>query len=542
MANILRAKDEESLAIFIGAGVSKSSETKTIKMPSWGDLIDSLISDLNIEGETDYLKIAQLYYLTFGEHLYYKKIKDFFPDNIPHSKIHDLIFKLNPHSVITTNWDTLLEAAINAKTYFYNVISSDKDLMKSYLGKKLIKMHGDFKNHNIVFKEDDYLNYSYKFPLIENYVKSIISTHTVLFLGYSYNDIDLKQIIKWTQNHSSVRPPMYLVVFKDIPAQRKYLESHGIITIILADEKLKPFNNDSYSNKLYTFLYNLNSLELCTNLSDIEIINLIYSRVKSLQSLNAILAEQITRCFTNCGLMYIDDNGPKALLRFYDTEVTSSDNNIELRGFYKKFVSLLNDDEKVEKYKSHLQKLFFIFKKASIYGVILNDKRDRALLTTEILPNDSLIKIDKEINFNYYENITPIRSNIIDKSRQYNCFQLNKLDEAYSIIEEELSEEIRQKDYANILISLFNQNVILHSLKYGFSSDRDNYSTLEENKIHELYDDLPRNIKKTVSVIYDLVTFNYLFNLHYTVSSLLTKYSDVRKRNTRLLIDGDLYK
>ncbi|HEC9415265.1 TPA: SIR2 family protein, partial [Salmonella enterica subsp. enterica serovar Poona] len=401
---------------------------------------------------------------------------------------------------------------------------------------------GDFKNHNIVFKEDDYLNYSYKFPLIENYVKSIISTHTVLFLGYSYNDIDLKQIIKWTQNHSSVRPPMYLVVFKDIPAQRKYLESHGIITIILADEKLKPFNNDSYSNKLYTFLYNLNSLELCTNLSDIEIINLIYSRVKSLQSLNAILAEQITRCFTNCGLMYIDDNGPKALLRFYDTEVTSSDNNIELRGFYKKFVSLLNDDEKVEKYKSHLQKLFFIFKKASIYGVILNDKRDRALLTTEILPNDSLIKIDKEINFNYYENITPIRSNIIDKSRQYNCFQLNKLDEAYSIIEEELSEEIRQKDYANILISLFNQNVILHSLKYGFSSDRDNYSTLEENKIHELYDDLPRNIKKTVSVIYDLVTFNYLFNLHYTVSSLLTKYSDVRKRNTRLLIDGDLYK
>ncbi|EHQ3295609.1 SIR2 family protein [Salmonella enterica] len=542
IANILRAKDEESLAIFIGAGVSKSSETKTIKMPSWGDLIDSLISDLNIEGETDYLKIAQLYYLTFGEHLYYKKIKDFFPDNIPHSKIHDLIFKLNPHSVITTNWDTLLEAAINAKTYFYNVISSDKDLMKSYLGKKLIKMHGDFKNHNIVFKEDDYLNYSYKFPLIENYVKSIISTHTVLFLGYSYNDIDLKQIIKWTQNHSSVRPPMYLVVFKDIPAQRKYLESHGIITIILADEKLKPFNNDSYSNKLYTFLYNLNSLELCTNLSDIEIINLIYSRVKSLQSLNAILAEQITRCFTNCGLMYIDDNGPKALLRFYDTEVTSSDNNIELRGFYKKFVSLLNDDEKVEKYKSHLHKLFFIFKKASIYGVILNDKRDRALLTTEILPNDSLIKIDKEINFNYYENITPIRSNIIDKSRQYNCFQLNKLDEAYSIIEEELSEEIRQKDYANILISLFNQNVILHSLKYGFSSDRDNYSTLEENKIHELYDDLPRNIKKTVSVIYDLVTFNYLFNLHYTVSSLLTKYSDVRKRNTRLLIDGDLYK
>lgn len=546
IANILRSKDEESLAIFIGAGVSKSSETKTIKMPTWGDLIDSLTSDLNIEGETDYLKIAQLYYLTFGEHLYYKKIKDFFPDNIPHSKIHDLIFKLSPHTVITTNWDTLLEAAISAKTYFYNVISSDKDLMKSYLGKKLIKMHGDFKNHNIVFKEDDYLNYSINFPLIENYVKSIISTHTVLFLGYSYNDIDLKQIVKWTQNHSSVRPPMYLVVFKDIPAQRKYLESHGITTIILTDEKIKPFSNDSYSNKLYTFLHNLNSLESCTDLNDIEIINVIYSKVKSLQSLNAILADQITKCFTNCGLIYIEDNGPKALLVFYNKEVTASDNNIELRGFYKKFLNILNDDEKVEKYKPHLHKLFIVLKKASIYGVILNDKHDKALLTTEILPNGSLIKIDKEVNFNYYENTTTTRSNNLigntDKSRQYNHFQLNKLDEAYSIIEDDLSEEIRQRDYANILISLLNQNITLHGLKYGFSSNGDNYSNLEENKIHELYDNLPINIKKTVSVIYELVTFDYLLRLHYTVTSLLTKYSDLRKRNAKALIDTDHHK
>lgn len=546
IASILRSKDEESLAIFVGAGVSKSAETKTIKMPSWGDLIDSLISDLNIKSESDYLKIAQLYYLTFGEHLYYKKIKDFFPDNIPHSKIHDLIFKLSPHTVITTNWDTLLEAAINAKSYFYNIISSDKDLVKSYLGKKLIKMHGDFKNHNIVFKEDDYLNYRFNFPLIENYVKSVISTHTVLFLGYSYNDIDLKQIIKWTQNHSSVRPPMYLVVFEDIPAQRKYLESHGITTLILTDEKIKPFNNDSYSNKLYTFLHSLNSLELCTDLDDIEIIDAIYSRVKSLQSLNAILAEQVTRCFTNCGLMYIDDNGPKALLRFYDTEVTSNDNNIELRGFYKKFLNILNDDEKVKNYKPHLQKLFFILKKASIYGIILNDKRDKALLTTEVLPNDTLIKIDKEINFIYNETISYTRplkfTNSIDKAKQYNFFQLNKFDEAYCIIEDELSEEIKQKDYANILISLFNQNVILNRLKYDFSGNRENYSTIEENKIHELYDNLPKNIKKTVSVIYDLVTFNYLLSLHFTVSSLLTKYSDIRARNTKLLIDGDLHK
>ncbi|HBP9254763.1 TPA: hypothetical protein L6787_004872, partial [Escherichia coli] len=151
----------------------------------------------------------------------------------------------------------------------------------------------------------------------------------------------------------SVRPPMYLVTFKDIPSQRKYLESHGITTIVLTDDKHKRFGNDSHSNKLFTFLYGLNSLELCNNLNDTEIIESIYSRVKSLQSLNAILADQITRCFTNCGLIYISDNGPKALLHFYDTEVTSNDNNPELREFYKKFLAILNDEAKIEKNKLH---------------------------------------------------------------------------------------------------------------------------------------------------------------------------------------------
>lgn len=546
IASILRAKDEESLAIFIGAGVSKSSETKTIKMPSWGDLINALTSDLNIDGESDYLKIAQLYYLSFGEHLYYKKIKDFFPDNIPHSKIHDLIFKLNPHTVITTNWDTLLESAINDKSYFYNTISSDKDLMKSYLGKKLIKMHGDFKNHNIVFKEDDYINYKFNFPLIENYVKSILSTHTVLFLGYSYNDIDLKQIIKWTQNHSSVRPPMYLVTFKDIPSQRKYLESHGITTIVLTDDKHKRFGNDSHSNKLFTFLYGLNNLELCNNLNDTEIIESIYSRVKSLQSLNAILADQITRCFTNCGLIYISDNGPKALLHFYDTEVTSNDNNPELREFYKKFLGILNDEAKIEKNKLHLQRIFIILRKANIHGIILNDKRDQAILTSEILPHSSPNRVDKEIDFNYSE-IDPLGriksiQKSTDKTTSYKYYQLRKYDEAYSLIEDELSNEIKQKDYANILISLFNQNIVLNRLKYDFTNNNEIYSHLEENKILELYESLPRNIRKTVSAIYDLVTFNYLFNLHYTVCSLHTKYSDIQKRNQTLFIDSNVHK
>lgn len=540
ITSIIRAKDEESLAIFVGAGVSKSSETKNIKMPSWADLIDSLIADLKIEGETDYLKIAQLYYLSFGEHLYYKKVKEFFPDNIPHSKIHDCIFKLNPHAVITTNWDCLLESAISDKSYFYNVVSSDKDLMKSHLGKKLIKMHGDFKNHNIVFKEDDYINYKFNFPLLENFVKSILSTNTILFIGYSYNDIDLKQIIKWTQNHSSVRPPMYLAVFKDIPSQRKYLESHGITTIILNNEGQKRFGKNEYSNKLYDFLNKLNGLELHSDLNDIEIIDKVYSKIRSFNSLNAILADQITKCFTNCGLVYINDNGPKALLHFYENEITSNDNNFELRDLYKKFIEILNDDKKIEILSSKLQDIFLVLRKADIFGIILNSKRDQAILTSEILKNKTAITIDKEIDFKY-ENIGWGKNNN-DKILAYNSYQIFKFDECYQLIESSISSEIKQRDYTNLFISLLNQNVVLNRLKYDFRNEENLYSHLEENKIHELYDGLPRNIRNSVSVIYDLVTFNYLFNLHYIASSMLTKYTDKKNLNQKLIIDSDNHK
>lgn len=540
ITSIIKAKDEESLAIFVGAGVSKSSETTNTKMPSWADLIESLIADLKIEGETDYLKIAQLYYLSFGEHLYYKKIKEFFPDNILHSEIHDCIFKLNPHAVITTNWDCLLESAISDKSYFYNIVSSDKDLMKSHLGKKLIKMHGDFKNHNIVFKEDDYINYKFNFPLIENFVKSILSTNTILFIGYSYNDIDLKQIIKWTQSHSTVRPPMYLAVFNETPAQRKYLENHGITTIVLNDEGKMRFGRNEYSNKLYEFLNRLNSSDQHSNLNDIEIIEMVYSKIKSLQSLNAILADQITKCFTNCGLVYIYDSGPKALLHFYEKEITSNDNNFDLRDLYKKFILILNDEDKIKSLSYKLKSIFLLLRKADIFGIILNSKRDRAILTSEILENETPMSFDKEIDFNY-EHTGKLKSGN-EKILAYNNYQLFNFDESYHLIQSSISSEIKQKDYANLFISLLNQNVALNRLKYDFRNQSNLYSHLEENKIHELFDGLPKHIRASVSVIYDLVTFNYLFNLHYIASSLLTKYTDKNSLNQTLIIDADNHK
>ena len=73
LEKIKEAKEDNKLVFFIGSGMSKD-----VGLPSWSDLIDELKQELNSK-ENDFLKIAQLYFLEFGEYEYIKKVKSFFP-------------------------------------------------------------------------------------------------------------------------------------------------------------------------------------------------------------------------------------------------------------------------------------------------------------------------------------------------------------------------------------------------------------------------------------------------------------------------------
>lgn len=241
---ILNSSQDNKLVLFIGAGFSKFSETELVKIPTWSELISDLKDELGLPDETDFLKIAQLYYLKYGENSYVKKVKATIRDLDP-SPFHKALFELNPHYIITTNWDGLLEKTAQDIGLAYDLVSSDVDLAQSYLDKKIIKMHGDFRKNNFVFKEDDYLQYSQNFPLIENFIKGIFSTSTVLFLGYSYSDYDLKQIVSWVTTISKATPRKYLLQKNNDDAQALYLRNHGI-------SLLTPMSTDISYHELYS--------------------------------------------------------------------------------------------------------------------------------------------------------------------------------------------------------------------------------------------------------------------------------------------------
>lgn len=531
-----QANEEDRLAIFIGSGVSKSSDNDFVRLPLWSDLIKELKSELSIEEEFEPTKIAQLYYLEYGEQRYLQTLKKHFPDNISGSDLHREILKVNPRVIITTNWDCILENTIENEGYLYDIICTDKDLVASTSPRKLLKIHGDFKSHNIVFKEDDYIYYSRDFPLLENYIKSIFSTHTVLFLGYSYNDINLKHIMKWVQSHSSSVPAMYLTSFKSDKPQENYLKNHGISTLVLLDDKFRDAENLTSKNKSDILQRFLNSIVVGKELylpkheDEREIISFMFNRIKHLGHQGAVSRDQINDALTNCGFYY-DIDGLCLLNLYRKGGVLTTDIDDSVRECFEGFTRLLlrvdglSESEKIEFYKSNMMfnDIFSVLALANIKGVMLPDEdgreSDSYFPNHMILPQDELKLIDREyISFSDHKcsGDNSIKSLLCDSYIEY---RLGRFDLAFKKTADLILACKRNRIYSMLLIAVFNRNCLLWHLKYGISDAKS--GSLENEVDIELQDEFfkfPKlEIKKNQS-LYDFLTFKTVNEIAYKCS------------------------
>ena len=462
--DIITASQNNKLVFFIGAGFSKLSETKSLKIPSWEELINELKEDLNISNESDFLKIAQLYFLKFGKHAYYNKVKSSIKDLTP-SKFHKNLFDLNPHYIITTNWDNLIENTAQEKGLAYDLICSDADLAHSQLDKKIIKMHGSFQQHNFVFKEDDYLQYSQNFPLIENYIKGIFSTCTIVFLGYSYSDYNLKQIVSWITRISKATPKKFLLQGEFDLAQNKYLENYGI-------SLLSPIERDLSYGRLYeSFFEDLNTaikpeklivklVNSVKNLVDTEsnekqkdnlneylnnkVVKYFNDKISPLSQYQILLPELVRNKLTNCALSYdgldvilnILDNEPKSNLT-YDFNKDIRDINLN----YIKYV-LKADDHHSQNFLSILNKAFIT--KIQIKGKLEEVKSKSNEIERYIL---------KKMYFEY----TPNDMEILFSNKKY--------DSLLKYFSEKVSYYLDQKNYIMTTIYMANYDYIYNKLK-----------------------------------------------------------------------------
>jgi hypothetical protein len=259
-----KAIENNKLAIFVGSAVSYDS-----KLPSWGDLISLMKNALENPRTDDYLKIAEHFYLQYGRNTYYSKINEFFPSGSQPNLLHELILQLKPQHIVTTNWDNLLEKAIENRGELYFKVASDHELASSPSSQLLVKMHGDLSHRNIIFKESDYLAYTDKFPLIENFIKSLFSTHVVLFIGYSISDYNLNQILSWIRNRTQDAPPSFTILTENkiTLSECNYLREKGVYPLLREDDIDSSINHTGLSTKSIGVA---NTLKKITHPEDVE--------------------------------------------------------------------------------------------------------------------------------------------------------------------------------------------------------------------------------------------------------------------------------
>lgn len=285
--DFFRVKSEQGkLVIFVGAGVSCNVKN----MPDWSSLIQNMAEAIeyskctsckhrkedcertcllkNDFSSDEFLKIPQ-YLFNRDPKLYNKILSDsIICDENCDAPLSSAIFDINPVHIITTNYDKLLESSKNVFCEQYQVIVNDKDLLNADKGKYIIKMHGDISlPESIVLKEQDYLDYSQNHVLIELFIKSLLTDHIVLFLGYSLNDYNIKLIISWlnymrTQNGALNNDYKVGYIVLDVEKiddmQRSYFSSNNIGVINI--NEIKPIQDIPASlasekgRRLYSFL------------------------------------------------------------------------------------------------------------------------------------------------------------------------------------------------------------------------------------------------------------------------------------------------
>lgn len=213
---IQEASHQKRLVAFVGAGASCDAG-----VPLWNDLVSKMAEVLpqEIQLKYDNLQLAQLIRETSDEKAYYASVRKHLSQNVTSpNAIHDAILDLDPNCVITTNYDTLLEEAALRKNQQFWVVSKDSDLPQNHGERLLVKMHGDLDNENIVLTENDYYDYSRNFPLIRSFVVSQFASKVVVFIGFSFSDINLRYILREVQSELGSKMQKAFLLTQETPS------------------------------------------------------------------------------------------------------------------------------------------------------------------------------------------------------------------------------------------------------------------------------------------------------------------------------------
>jgi hypothetical protein len=185
-----------SAAIFAGAGLSVSAG-----YVDWRGLMRDIANELglSVDRETNLVAVAQ-YHLNERRNRtrINQKIIDEFSSGHTLNENHEVLARLPIATYWTTNYDRLIETALEAEGKVVDVKFSVSQLKTTLRGRSatVYKMHGDVSDpDNAVLTKDDYEGYFRERELFVTALTGDLVSKTILFLGFSFTDPNIDYVM-----------------------------------------------------------------------------------------------------------------------------------------------------------------------------------------------------------------------------------------------------------------------------------------------------------------------------------------------------------
>jgi hypothetical protein len=191
-----RALREGDAALFVGAGVSRNAG-----YVDWKSLLKGIAEELglDVDRESDLVALAQFHvnHRKGRDHINQLLVDEFLED-AQLTKAHTLIASLPIHTIWTTNYDDLIEAAFNSANKRTDIKRRQTDfaVTRRRTDVTIYKMHGDRNDPaDAILTKEDYETYDVSRELFTIALKGDLARKTFLFLGVSFSDPNIVYIL-----------------------------------------------------------------------------------------------------------------------------------------------------------------------------------------------------------------------------------------------------------------------------------------------------------------------------------------------------------
>jgi hypothetical protein len=153
-------------------------------------------------------------------------------------RAHQLLVRLPWADILTTNWDSLLERAVDAYDRSYDTVITVKQIA-SAIAPRIVKLHGCARSGtDLIFTEESFRTYPKDYAPFVSLVQQSLMENVVVLFGFSGADPNFRAWHGWVRDHlGSNLQPIYMVSLRPTEPIDVNLMAGRLITHINLSEK-----------------------------------------------------------------------------------------------------------------------------------------------------------------------------------------------------------------------------------------------------------------------------------------------------------------